>query len=101
MIKIGSWITLIIEAKTEYLRQILILLPVGITTTYDWEGYTTIICNPDYLGYAEPIEFYEKVKDFVKDIHYIDIACAVTRFGVNNQIKAYSCKKEYKEEQVK
>lgn len=93
----GSWISLIVEAKTENLKEVLHELPVSIATTYIGDIYTTIICNPDYMGYAEPVEFYNKVKDYVKDVHWIDNACAVNVYGKNNQIKAWSCKKESEE----
>lgn len=51
----------------------------------------------DYYGYAEPVEKYHVLKDYVKDIWYLDVGCSRSLVGKNMTERWFSCKKEHAE----
>ena len=57
-------------------------------------GDTSDYYYHSFWGYAEPIEFYLRNKDYINDLWWIDLSCADCKVKRNHPTKWYSCKLE-------
>ena len=80
------------EIIPEYLA--FVMNEIKLNTIQNYLDDTMIVYFEGYLGYAEPVEMYDKLKDYVKDIWYLCISDEMAKVGKNHPTQWRSAKKE-------
>ncbi len=65
-----------------------------IDSIYNFDLVYDITFGVELMGYAEPVIFYEKIKNFVVDLWYMTVGDTNLHRGHNMPEKWLSCKKE-------
>ena len=98
----GGWLQITAIVKSECLKEFKKILREypkyemnpKILATYDIGDYKYglvhhIFLKPEWMGYAQPMELYQKIKDLIKDMWYMEIDVG-EKIGCNNPCYRYS-----------
>ena len=82
----GSYIAVKAEVKNEHMKEFLLeclkkYMLIDVQYYDEKDDTSNVFLDPEVMGYAEPMAFYDKVKDYVVDVWYLILGDSFVKAG--------------------